>query len=125
MSDEKELEIPRHRKKSKTASKSVSVKRADHRHDYEKVIIQRSPSDDPDPLKQYYWGKRCRICGRVEDGSMLKASATKGLVKKTVNVLDSRIDVFFTAEELREKYPDTPILAANSDRSGYEELIVR
>lgn len=37
-----------------------------------------------------------------------------GLVKKTVRVAGSRIDVYFTADELREKYPGVPILVETS-----------
>ena len=125
MNDEREFEIPKHRKKSDSADKSVSAKRADHRHDYEKVIIQEDTAGSTDPLKRYYWGKRCRICGRVVDRGQFKSASREGLVKKTVRIAGSRIDVYFTADELHEKYPDTPILIANSDWSGYEGLIIR
>ena len=35
-----QLESAPHKKKSKTASKSNSSKRSDHKHDYEKVILK-------------------------------------------------------------------------------------
>lgn len=122
MTDKRESEVPRHRKKSRSASRSVSSRRADHRHDYEKVILQWGRSDDPDPLKQYYWGKRCRTCGRVVDPLYPFPSVSQGLVKKTVRAGNSRIEVFYTADELREKYPGTPILVEKSDGCGYVEL---
>lgn len=119
MPDEKDYEIPKHRKKSQSASRSVSARRADHRHDYEKVIIQENSAD---PLKSCWWARRCRICGRVEDRGRFKAGARAGLVKKTVRVCDSRIDVYFTAAELREKYPGVPILVETSARGEYEKI---
>ena len=50
---------PRHRRKSKTASKSNSKKRSDHKHQYEKIIIKW--------LFGYRWSRRCSICGRIDD----------------------------------------------------------
>ena len=122
MPDEKDYEIPKHRKKSPSANRSVSARRADHRHDYEKVIIQE---DSADPLKSCWWARRCRICGRVEDRGRFKTGAKAGLVEKTVRVAGSRIDVYFTAAELREKYPGVPILVKTSARGEYEDLDIR
>lgn len=42
----------RHRKKSKTASISNSSKRADHKHQYERVIVKS--------FLGYRWGRKCR-----------------------------------------------------------------
>lgn len=58
-------EIPKHRKKSKTAKTSRSKKRSDHKHQYQKVILHCG-SDS------FMWGRQCEICGRVD--SSYKAS---------------------------------------------------
>lgn len=49
----------RHRKKSKTASISNSSKRADHKHQYERVIVKS--------FLGYRWGRKCSVCGRFDD----------------------------------------------------------
>ena len=102
--------------------KSISAKRADHRHDYEHVIIQEGLPDSPDPLKSFFWGKRCKICGRVDDSDWFKAGARDGLIMKTLRVRGCDIPIYFTAEQLREKYPHAPLLIRKAGGGGYEEL---
>ena len=70
-------------------------------------------------------GENAAESAAVVDRGQFKSASREGLVKKTVRIAGSRIDVYFTADELHEKYPDTPILIANSDWSGYEGLIIR
>lgn len=114
-----ENESPTHKKKSETSSKSASIKRSNHKHDYEKVIIESGLS-----APKYYWGKRCRICGRVDDSGMFKEGATEGLVKKVekVQVQEDRYSfkIFYPLRELKTLFPDTTILEYNSRK--YEEM---
>lgn len=57
-------EPPRHRKKAKR--KHV---RSDHKHEYETVCIDSHSYvvSREGRFPYYYIGKRCRICGRVQD----------------------------------------------------------
>ncbi len=50
---------PKYRKKSKTARRSNVRKRADHKHDYEKMIVR--------DVFGFFWGRKCRICGKIND----------------------------------------------------------
>ena len=113
-----EEEIPTHKKKSTTASKSSAKKRSNHKHDYERVIIQ-SPINE----KEYFWGKRCKICGRVDDRDMFKSDSTKGLVKKKVKVeLNSSthyFNIFYSIKELKKLFPEVPILKYNPKTKEY------
>ena len=118
-----EEEIPSHKKKSVTASKSSVEKRSRHKHDYERVIILRSFKDDA-----YYWGKRCKMCGRVDDRDELKASASKGLVKKTVKIEMSDSStyyykVFYSTAELKKLFPGVPILRYNWEMREYVAMV--
>jgi hypothetical protein len=120
-----EDEIPTHKKKSVATSKSSVEKRSSHKHDYERVIIQSSFQEDT-----YYWGKRCKICGRVDDRDKFKASASKGLVKKTVKVemSDSStyyFKVFYSTAELKNLFPGVPILCYNRETREYVDFAVR
>ena len=96
-----EEETPTHKKKSNAASTSSVEKRSDHKHDYERVIIQNSFQQDG-----YFWGKRCTICGRVDDSDEFKATATKGLVKKIEKVKLNgevfNIKVFYSESDLKK-----------------------
>ena len=114
-------EIPAHRKRSGSASRSVSSKRSAHKHDYEKVIIKGVGSTE------YYWGRRCRICGRVDDSGMFKPGATDGLVKASKEVqfkggYTSVIREFYTVRELRKKYPGVLILKHDYKKRRYVEI---
>ena len=118
-----EEEIPTYKKKSVSASKSSAEKRARHKHDYERVIIQRSFQGDA-----YYWGKRCKMCGRVDDSGEFKATASKGLVKKTVKVelSDSStyfFKVFYEVQELKKLFPGASILRYNPETREYVDII--
>ena len=109
-------EVPSHRKKSKSAARSVINKRSNHKHDYENVII-RSWDE-----QSFFWGERCRICGRVKDGNWAKADAYKDFVKKTVCVNGYTFKVFYEPSEVRKMHPDTAILAHKTGTDEYEEI---
>ena len=118
-----EEETPAHKKKSNAASTSSVGKRSSHKHDYEKVILQRSFQDDG-----YFWGKRCKICGRVDDRDEFKTAASEGLVKKTVKVElhDSSthyFKVFHTTDELNKLFPGVPILRYSRETREYVDMV--
>ena len=106
-----EEETSAHKKKSKTSSKSSSRKRSDHKHDYEPVIIESGLSQE-----KYYWVKRCKVCGRVEDNyGWFMPNAKKGLVKKkeTVKLKSGgtyTFEIFYSFRELQKLFPGTAIL---------------
>jgi len=99
----KDDEFIRYRKKSKTSSKSSSNKRADHKHKYEKIILQW--------IFGYKWSKRCSVCGRIDSvyGSFstmhhedfLKPEALK---KPGISNRD-----FLSVAEIRAKFPGVDI----------------
>ena len=119
-----EEESPLHKKKSKTSSRSLVEKRSKHKHDYESVIID---SGFVENIK-FFWGKRCRICGRVDDSGMFKQNATKGLVKRTEKVTlksgeTSTFKIFYSAKDLKKLFPDAPIIrCVNYGKREYEEI---
>lgn len=116
-----EEEMAAHKKKSKTSSKSASKKRSNHRHDYERVIIESGFSG-----AEYYWAKRCRICGRVDDSGLFKEAAMEGLVKRyeKAKLKESTylFRIFYSSDELKNLFPDTAVLKYNYDKREYEEV---
>ena len=92
-------EIPKHKKKSE--NKSKSNKRSNHKHDYERVILQQWGDN-------YSWGKRCKICGRVID----EWKRTEDLIKSKyyISEFKSTIEIFYSPSELKKKFPNLPIL---------------
>ena len=110
-------EILRHRKKSKSAARSVADKRSDHKHEYEKVIIRNTIHEEG-----FFWGERCRICGRVKDGDWFKEDAYKDFVKKRVKVKGFNFKVFYKLPEIRKMYPGIAILANKEDSPEYEQI---
>lgn len=89
----------RHRKKSKTASRSNSSKRADHKHQYERIIMKW--------IFGYQWGRRCTVCGRIDDGFGNYSSARhqdflkpEALKKPGISNRD-----YLSLKEIRTKYP--------------------
>lgn len=90
-------ESPRHRKKH--SQKSKSVKRADHKHVYERVILQA--------IIGWRWGGRCRICGRLDgkwgfsSKEFLRPESRK---KPAIGNRD-----FYSEAELHRLFPDTPV----------------
>lgn len=109
-------EAAAHRKKSKSASHSVGDKRSDHKHDYERCILENPIGNG------FFWGGKCSICGRINEDNWLKAKGKKGLVKKVVKVKTFEIEVFYTLPELRQLYPGVTILGLNRESGAYEEI---
>ena len=118
-----EQEVPPHKKTSKSASRSVGARRSDHKHDYEKVIIQ----DDLTGGMGFrcHWAKRCRICGRVDDSNWLKESDDLVKTRKTVPVGNSTctIRLYYSLPELRKKFPEVTIMRYNYDNREFEEVV--
>lgn len=70
-------EIPAYRKKSKTASISNSQRRSDHKHKYEKIILKS--------IIGYQWGKKCGICGRIDDRPCISLQQRREFMKPEKN----------------------------------------
>ena len=112
-----------YKKKSKTSSKSNSGKRSDHKHNYEQIIIEHG-----NRRPEYYWAKRCKICGRVDDGDRFKDISKKGLIKKKKIIkLQSgtsySFEIFYSFIELKQLFPNTSIIRNIDYKKGeYEEV---
>ena len=93
----------RHRKKSKTASISNSSKRADHKHQYERVIVKS--------FLGYRWGRKCSVCGRFDDRLKYALSANSRDFMKAEAIGKPGIcySDYLSIAEIRSKYPDVPI----------------
>ncbi len=93
----------RHRKKSKTSSKSNSSKRADHKHQYERIILKW--------ICGFRWAKRCAICGRVDDSFGGFSSARYQDFIRPAEENRSRIvnHNYLSIPEIRTKYPSIDI----------------
>ena len=103
-----ENEVPKHKKKKNTGSKSN--RRSSHKHDYEEIIMQGW-------LFGFSWAYRCKICGRIKSKSY--ATSHDGLRKETPTVrgcISSRD--YLSVEELHEKYPDKDIYVYQTDENG-------
>lgn len=102
--DFKNDEIVAHKKKSKTSSKSNSSKRSDHKHDYEKIVVES--------FFGYKWGCRCKICGRIDSKPMKFSNVGKDDFLKPDEPLNGRflnVNSWLSIQEIRKKFPDTPI----------------
>ena len=115
-------EVPAHRKRSNSASRSVSGKRSRHKHDYEKVIIKVGLGSF-----EYYWGRRCRICGRVDDSGMFKPGASDDFVRASKEVRFTSgetcvIREFYTDREIKKKFPEVALLKYDFKKRKYEEI---
>lgn len=103
-----------YRKKSQTASTSKSGRRSDHKHDYNRVIVKS--------FLGFQWGRRCSICGRVDESYWLHTfqrhldfmkPQSKG--KPGISASD-----YLTLEEIHQKYPAVPVIEL--DGSEYKEI---
>ena len=96
-------EIAPHKKKSRTASKSNSSKRSDHKHDYEKVILES--------WFGFEWGKRCTICGRIDSGPFNFSTSSRFDFMKPETTKKPGISFrdYLTIAEIKEKFPGVPI----------------
>ena len=81
----------RHRKKSKTASISNSSKRADHKHQYERVIVKS--------FLGYRWGRKYALSANSRDFMKAEAIGKPGICYSD----------YLSIAEIRSKYPDVPI----------------
>ena len=105
-----------YRKKSKTSSKSDSKKRTDHKHKYEPVIIADSV------FTAIYWGKRCSICGRMQERSRLTPDLD--FVKPQERSKNSQrisAEELLSIPEIRAKYPGIEIVGVGEYRPAEEE----
>ncbi len=96
-------EEARHKKKRPQTSKSS--KRSDHRHKYEKVIVQTPVGWD--------WSKHCIICGRLSNKFVF---VSRDFIRpdRREGVGISSAD-FYGLEELRQHFPDVPIYLFNEN----------
>lgn len=89
---------PRHRKKHPQNSKAS--KRADHKHEYERVIIKT--------FFGMHWGGRCKICGRINAG---KYYSDKEFVRPECrNKFAIGLRDFYSVEELAVLYPGIEVV---------------
>ncbi len=106
-------EIPRHRKKSQTASRSNCEKRSDHKHEYEKIIVEGCFG--------YRWAKRCRICGRVSDCYGHFSTLNRSDFLKDSNGRSGfGYSSALSLEEVRKKYPGFNIYKKDTSTWEYE-----
>ena len=91
-------DVPKYRKKKSNSSRSE--KRADHKHDYQRVIVGNRLGSGA-----WHWSKRCSVCGRFG----LDKTMTNEFLKP--NTFDNvwRLFAYLSLDEVRQKYPDTPI----------------
>lgn len=86
--------------RKKKSQKSRSSRRSDHKHDYQKVIIQS--------FCGWTWGKRCSICGRIDN--TYRPSSNKEFLKSEYKEYPSvSTNYFMTVQELQKKYVGIPI----------------
>lgn len=90
---------PRHRKKH--SQKSKAAKRADHKHEYEKVIIKT--------IFGYCWGGRCRICGRINEGNGYHSKEFIRPECRNKFAIGQRD--FYTEQELQQLYHGVTIVS--------------
>lgn len=109
-----ERETAPYRKKSKK-SRSDSKARSNHKHRYDKVIVNS--------LFAYHWAGRCSVCGRVDEnafGSGLAKSVE--FYKDRVDNSGLTISVPLTVPEIEKKFPGYPILTLNWKTMQYEPV---
>lgn len=97
-----ENDVPKYKKKS-DSSKSNSGKRSKHKHDYEKIIVGGYG------LFGWSWGKRCMICGRCDSYYSGYSVNDRDFLKIGTDVPGIAVSDWLSVEELRDKYPGTPI----------------
>ena len=105
--------VPRHYKKSQTASRSDSGKRSDHKHEYQTIVFEG--------FLGYRWGKRCRVCGRICDCySHFSTLNRQDLLQNSGDVSSVRYRSVLTPEEIRTKFPGVDIYRKNQTTGEYE-----
>lgn len=103
-------ETPKHRKKKDQKSKSSH--RSDHKHDYERIIVESL-------FSHYIWKDRCRICGRTKSLSYDKS--IEGL-RKPRNTPYISSENQYKLEEIREMYPNARIFCWRVDEKGHHSF---
>ena len=99
----------RRRRRKKKINTSQAKNRSDHKHDYEKIIVESF-------LSGWNWGKVCKICGRVEQNNY--NSCSDFLKSKKENEF---VRTFLTADEVHEKYPQYRIFCYKREKEeGYD-----
>lgn len=93
-----EQEIAPYRKKKD--QKSKSEKRSNHKHIYEKIIMQS--------ILGWQWAERCIQCGRKKYRFKLNCNDFVKPEYRDYPYLSQSF--FYTFEELKEKYPDIDIV---------------
>ncbi len=101
----------RHRKKHPQTSKSR--KRADHKHQYEKVILQTIVGWD--------WGQCCTICGRISNQFAFASEDFMRPDRKQRPGVSSAD--FYSLEEVLSKFPSIPVYLydSNFEMKKYED----
>lgn len=103
-------DIPKYHKKGKR-SKSNSNKRSNHKHEYEKIIYE--------DWFGYSWGKRCKICGRIDTYySHFSSENYKDFRGTIIHGGRSRS---MSPAEIRQVIPNVPIY--NRTETGEYELV--
>lgn len=87
-------DIPKYKKKKK--NNSSAKKRSDHKHQYEKIIVE-------DFLGGFCWGERCKICGRIVSNT-LSNNSLDDFYYKYMNALDA-----IPVKEIHKKFPQYKI----------------
>lgn len=94
------LESDEMKYRKKKSRSSRSSRRSDHKHDYQKVIIQG--------ICGWTWGKRCSICGRMDN--TYRPFSNKEFLKPEYKDHPSvSTKCYMTVQELRDKYVGIPI----------------
>lgn len=96
-----EEESAAHRKKSKTASHSVSRKRSNHKHIYQKIILHYGGST-------LVWGRQCELCGRVDSSYKASYWSSKDLEVSGSGFCGSWEDRCLA--EIHKRYPEYTIM---------------
>ena len=106
-SKEKEMEVPKHKKKKDNGSKTN--RRSDHKHEYKNVIKQGW-------LGGFQWAERCVICGRIKPksyGMMYEGLKRDNSERKCIGR-----DTYLSLEEIHEKYPDVKVYVYERKTGG-------
>ena len=103
-------DVPRHKKKK--SQKSKAKMRSDHKHEYEKIIINS--------MFGWKWGKRCVICGRIDEGHAFSSRDKEDFLKPDLTKSNNRISFrdYLSIQEIEEKFPHIPIFKMRDPKNG-------
>ena len=94
-------DVPKYRKKKKSG-KSLASRRSDHKHEYQRVILDIG-------LGAYHWGGCCTICGRIDDSCGSFAEREEFMHPDEFKRGGLPYRRFLSVPELEEKFPGVPI----------------